>query len=98
MTAEAFFALRDLILERNTQALEESESKKIQRQLQKFTKGAQTSIARGTLQQERIRSLLKTNDGAEVRRTEVRISGGPAEGPSGCRVSAAIRYSYVWRD
>jgi len=69
VTAEAFLALHNFNLERDAQALEETGKQNIQRHLQKLTRGAQTSIARGALQQERIRSLLKTNNEAKVRRT-----------------------------
>lgn len=79
VTAEAFLALHDFILERDAQALEETGKQNIQRHLQKLTKGAQTSIARGALQQERIRSLLKTNDEAKVRRTTKSLVLGKAK-------------------
>jgi hypothetical protein len=69
VTAEAFLALHDFILERDAHALDDPGKQSFQRHLQKLTKAAQTSIVRGVLQQERIRSLLKTNDEAKVRRT-----------------------------
>lgn len=69
VTAEAFASLRDLILERNRHALNDGERQNLQRHLQKFTKAAQTSIARGSLQQERIQFLQEMNNEAKVRRT-----------------------------
>lgn len=79
VTAEAFLALHNFILERDAQALEEMGKQSIQRHLQKLTRGAQTSIARGALQQERIRSLLKTNDEAKARRTTKSLVLGKAK-------------------
>ena len=79
VTAEAFLALHNFILERDAQALEETGKQNIQRHLQKLTRGAQTSIARGALQQERIRSLLKTNNEAKVRRTTKSLVLGKAK-------------------
>lgn len=79
VTAEAFLALRDFILGRDAQALEEPGKQNIQRHLQQLTKGAQTSIARRALQQERIRSLLKTNDEAKVRCTAKSLVLGRAK-------------------
>jgi len=79
VTAEAFLAQSDFIIERDAQASEEPGKQNIQRHLQKLTKGAQTSIARGALQQERIRSLLKTNDEAKVRRTTKSLVFGRAK-------------------
>jgi hypothetical protein len=49
ITAEGFASLRDLILERNGHTLDDAERQNLQRYLQKFTKAAQTSIARGAL-------------------------------------------------
>lgn len=79
VTAEAFLALRDFILERDLHALEDAGKQTIQRHLQKLTKGAQTSIASGVLQQERIKSLLKTNDEAKVRRATKSLVLGKAK-------------------
>jgi len=69
ITAEVFLALHGFILERDAHALDDPGMQSIQRHLQKLTKGAQISIARGIFQQERIKSLLKTNDEAKVRHT-----------------------------
>lgn len=79
VTAEAFLALHDFILERDAHALDDPGKQSIQRHLQKFTKGAQTYVARGVLQQERIKSLLKTNDEAKVRRTTKSLVLGKAK-------------------
>jgi hypothetical protein len=69
VTAEGFASLRDLILERNGHTLDDAERQNLQRHLQKFTKAAQTSIARGALQQEQIEFLQEINSEAKVRRT-----------------------------
>ena len=79
VTAEAFLALHNFILERDAHALEDMGKQSIERHLQKLTKGAQISIARGALQQERIRSLLKTNDEAKVRRATKSLVLGKAK-------------------
>lgn len=79
VTAEAFLALRDFIMERDAHTLEEIGKQSIQRHLQKLTKGAQSSIARGVLQQERIKSLLKRNDEAKVRRATKSLVLGKAK-------------------
>lgn len=79
VTAEAFLAMRDFILEKDAHTLEDAGKRSIQRHLQKLTKGAQTSIARGILQQERIRFLLKTNDEAKVRRSTKSLVLGKAK-------------------
>jgi hypothetical protein len=47
--------------------------------MQKFTKGAQTLIVGGTLQQDRIRSLLKANDEAKPQRSTKSIVLGKAK-------------------
>ncbi|KAM0705491.1 hypothetical protein Q7P35_006850 [Cladosporium inversicolor] len=65
--------------ERDAHALDDPGKQSIQRHLRKLTKGAQTSIARGVLQQERIRSLLKTNDEAKFRRTTKSLVLGKAK-------------------
>lgn len=78
MTVSAH-ALHDFILERDAHALDDPGKQSIQRHLRKLTKGAQTSIARGVLQQERIRSLLKTNDEAKFRRTTKSLVLGKAK-------------------
>lgn len=67
--AEAFASLRDLILERDSHTLNDVERQNLQRHLQKLTKAAQTSIARGALQQEQIEFLHGINSEAKVRRT-----------------------------
>jgi hypothetical protein len=61
--------MRDLILERDGHTLNDAERQNLQRHLQKFTKAAQTSIARGALQQEQIEFLHEINNEAKVRRT-----------------------------
>lgn len=79
VTAEAFISLHDLILEKDTHALNEIEKQRFQRHLQKLTKAAQTSIARGVLQQERIKFLLKTNVEARLRHSTKSLVLGKAK-------------------
>lgn len=67
VTAGVFVPLHDLILHEDTHALNEIEKQRFQRHLQKFTKAAQTFIARGVLRQECIKFLLKTNDDVRLR-------------------------------
>jgi hypothetical protein len=69
VTAEAFVTLRDLIVHQDTHALDDLDKQKLRRHMQKFTKGAQTLIVGDTLKQDRIQSLLKTNDEAKPRRS-----------------------------
>ena len=49
MTAEAFTSLHDLIFERDAHTLDGTERQSYQRHLQRLTKAATTSIARGAL-------------------------------------------------
>lgn len=79
VSAEAFLALHNFILEKDAHALEEVGKQSIQRHLQKLTRGAQTSIARGAHQQACIRSLLKTNDETKVRRATKSLVLGKAK-------------------
>lgn len=51
--AEAFMSLHDMILEKDAHAPTEWQS--FQRHLQKLTKAAQASVARGFLQRQRIK-------------------------------------------
>ncbi|KAM0714733.1 hypothetical protein Q7P37_009750 [Cladosporium fusiforme] len=79
VTAEAFMSLHNLILEKDTHALNEIEKQRFQRHLQKLTKAARTSTARGVLQQERIKFLLKTNVEARPRRSTKSLVLGKAK-------------------
>jgi hypothetical protein len=78
VTAEAFTLLHGLILERDAHALYDTERQSLQRHLQKLTKAAKTSIARGALQQERIQFLLDINNEAKVRRSTKSLVLGKA--------------------
>lgn len=78
VTAEAFTSLHDLILERDAHALDGTERHSLQRHLQKLTKAATTSSARGALQQERIQFLLDINNEAKVRRSTKSLVLGKA--------------------
>ena len=79
VTAEAFISLRDLIVHQDAHSLDDVDQQRLRRHMQKFTKGAQTLIVGGTLQQDRIRSLLKANDEAKPRRSTKSIVLGKAK-------------------
>jgi hypothetical protein len=71
VSAEAFMSLQDLIIQQDAHALEDVDRQRLERHLQKLTnvKGAQTSIVKGTLQEDRIQFLLKANNEAQFRRS-----------------------------
>jgi hypothetical protein len=79
VTAEAFMSLRDLIVHQDAHSLDDLDQQRLKRHMQKFTKGAQTLIVGGTLQQDRIKSLLKANDEAKPRRSTKSIVLGKAK-------------------
>jgi len=79
VTAEAFMSLRDLIVHQDAHSLDDVDQQRLKRHMQKFTKGAQTLIVGGTLQQDRIKSLLKANDEAKPRRSTKSIVLGKAK-------------------
>lgn len=79
VTAEAFASLRDLILERDAHALDDSRKQILQRHLQKLTKAAQTVVARGALQQEQIQFLRDINKEAQTRRSTKSLVLGKAK-------------------
>jgi flagellar motor component MotA len=65
VTAEALASLQDLIVYQDARSLDNIDQQRLKRHMQKFTKGAQTLIVEGTLQQDRIKSLLKANNEAK---------------------------------
>lgn len=65
----SFAALRDAIVNGDACALDEVNKQKLDRHIEKLAKAAQISFARCTLQEDRIRDLLKINDEAKPRRS-----------------------------
>lgn len=78
VTAEGFASLCDLKLERDTHALKYAEMQRLQRDLQKLTKAAQSLLVWGTLQEEQIQFLRQTNDEGRARRAEKSLVLGKA--------------------
>lgn len=65
MTIDAFMSLRDLIVQQDGHALDNvDKKKKLKRNMQNLTKGAQILMAGGTFKEDQIQSLLKANDEA----------------------------------
>lgn len=79
VSAEAFMSLQDLIIQQDAHALEDVDRQRLERHLQKLTKGAQTSIVKGTLQEDRIQFLLKANNEAQSRRSTKSLVLGKAK-------------------
>jgi len=69
ISAEALMSLQNFIVNKYAQALDETSRRSLVRHLQKFTKAGQTSIAKGILQQNQIRFLIKMNDESKARRS-----------------------------
>jgi hypothetical protein len=67
--AASFAALRDAIVDGDACTLDEVNKQKLDRHIGKLAKAAQISYARCTLQEDRIRDLLKINDEAKSRRS-----------------------------
>jgi hypothetical protein len=67
--ATGFAALRDAIINGDACALDEVDKQKLDRHIGKLAKAAQVSYAKNTLQEDRIRGLLKINDEAKPRRS-----------------------------
>jgi hypothetical protein len=67
--AAGFAALRDAIINEDAYALDEVDKQKLDRHVGKLAKAAQITYAKNTLQEDRIRDLLKINDEAKPRRS-----------------------------
>jgi hypothetical protein len=67
--AAGFTALRDAIIDGDACALDEVDKQRLDRHIGKLAKAAQVSYAKNTLQEDRIRGLLKINDEAKPRRS-----------------------------
>ncbi|KAK4888829.1 hypothetical protein LTR27_012290 [Elasticomyces elasticus] len=70
VSAASFAALQDTIIRGNACTLDEVNKQKLKRHTGKLAKAAQVSMARNALQEDHIRSLLKTNDEAKPRRSK----------------------------
>ncbi|OCK96950.1 uncharacterized protein K441DRAFT_550110, partial [Cenococcum geophilum 1.58] len=57
------------IIKRDAYALDEASKQSLQRHVQKFVNAAQTCFAKGALQQDHIRFLIRINNEAKVRRS-----------------------------
>lgn len=69
VSATGLMSLHNLIMKQDACVLDETRRGDLQRHLQKYAKAAQVSFAKGALQQNHIRLLLKVNDEAKVRRS-----------------------------
>lgn len=69
VSAEALISLQNLIIKQDAHSLDETSKQCLQRHLHKFVKAAQTSFAKGVLQQDHIQFLTQINDEAKVRRS-----------------------------
>ena len=72
-------SLHNLIIEQDARALDEKSKQSLQRHLLKFSKAAHLSFAKGALQQNHIRLLLKVNNEAKVRRSTKSLVLGTAK-------------------
>ncbi|KAF1352874.1 hypothetical protein EJ07DRAFT_61083, partial [Lizonia empirigonia] len=79
VSAEGLVSLQNLIIKQDAHALEEASKRRLQRHLDKFAKAAHLSFAKGALQQNHIRLLLKVNDEAKVRRSTKSLILGKAK-------------------
>jgi hypothetical protein len=79
VSAEGLMSLQNLIIEKDAHALDEKSKQSLQRHLRKFSKATQLSFAKGALQQNHIRLLLKVNDEAKVRRSTKSLVLGTAK-------------------
>jgi hypothetical protein len=73
VSVEALISLQDVIIKRDAYALDET------RHLHKFVKAAQSSFAKGILQQNQIQFLMTINNEAKVRRSTKSVVLGKAK-------------------
>ena len=66
VSSASYAALQDTIIRTGTYGLDEVEKHKFERHVDKLAKAAQTFLARNTLREEHIGSLLKTNNEAKA--------------------------------
>ena len=67
VSADALMLLQKYIIKKYAHALDETSKQSLVRHLQKFTNAAQTSFAKGVLQQNQIRFLIRINNESKVR-------------------------------
>jgi hypothetical protein len=79
VSVEAFMSLQNFIVKKYAHALDETSKRNLVRHLQKLTNAAQTSFAKGVLQQHQIRFLIKMNDESKVRRSTTSVVLGKAK-------------------
>lgn len=79
VSAEALMSLQNLIIKKYAHALDETSKQSLVRHLQKFSNAAQTSFAKGVLQQHQIRFLIRMNDESKVRRSTASVILGKAK-------------------
>jgi len=79
VSAEALMSLQNLIIKQDAHALDETSKQSLQRHVQKLVKAAQTSVAKGALQQDQIRFLTTINNEAKVRRSTKSLVLGRAK-------------------
>ena len=72
-------SLQNFIIQKHAHALDETSKQSLARHLQKLTNAAQTSFAKGVLQQHQIRFLIKMNDESKVRRSTKSVVLGKAK-------------------
>ncbi|KAF2657235.1 hypothetical protein K491DRAFT_655110 [Lophiostoma macrostomum CBS 122681] len=79
-SAEGHASLQNLIMEQDAQSLDETSRQRLERHLQKCIKAAQSSFAKGALQQNHIRLLISITNEAKVRRSTKSVILAKAEG------------------
>jgi hypothetical protein len=72
-------SLQNFIIKKHAYALDESSKQSLARHLQKLTNAAQTSFAKGVLQQHQIRFWIRMNDESKVRRSTTSVVLGKAK-------------------
>lgn len=68
-TSEALVSLQNQIVKQYTHVLDEASKRRLHKHLGKFVNAAQICLVKGSLQQDRIRFLMKINDEAKTRRS-----------------------------
>jgi hypothetical protein len=79
VSAEGLASLRNLIIEQDAGALNETSKRNLQRHLHKLAKATQLSLAEGALHKKHIRFLLTVNSEAKVRRSTTSLVLGKAK-------------------
>ncbi|KAI1529798.1 DDE-1 multi-domain protein [Pyrenophora tritici-repentis] len=79
VSVEGLVSLRNMIIEQDAGALNETNKRNLQRHLHKLAKAVQLSLAKGALQQNHIQFLLTVNNEAKVRRSTKSLVLGKAK-------------------